>query len=99
MLRELTMLCFGTLIAPSRFSISTQSTPRIPSSQVSASPTGPAPAIRTEVVGDPLIMLRSLVHNHFMPHMRGQLVHTPVSLMLRSPCRLAVHAHRAHPSP
>src|SRR5438477_7121345 len=49
MLRELTMLCFGTLVAPSRFSISAQSTPRRPSSQASASPTGPAPAIRTDV--------------------------------------------------
>src|ERR1700722_12178279 len=49
MVRALTALIFGTLIVPSRFSISTQSTPRSPSSQASARPTGPAPAIRTEV--------------------------------------------------
>src|ERR1051325_1743915 len=49
MLRGLIALIFGTLIAPSRFSTSTQSTPRRPSSQASARPTGPAPAIRTDV--------------------------------------------------
>src|SRR6516165_6682421 len=49
MLRGLTALIFGTLIAPSRFSTSTQSTPRKPSSHASARPTGPAPAIRTDV--------------------------------------------------
>src|SRR5215469_6459626 len=49
MLRGLIALIFGTLIAPSRFSTSTQSMPRRPSSQASARPTGPAPAIRTEV--------------------------------------------------
>src|SRR5215470_16211803 len=49
MFRGLIALIFGTLIAPSRFSTSTQSMPRRPSSQASARPTGPAPAIRTEV--------------------------------------------------
>src|SRR4249920_410164 len=49
MLRGLIALIFGTVIAPSRFSTTTQSMPRRPSSQASARPTGPAPAIRTEV--------------------------------------------------
>src|SRR3954471_3660911 len=48
MLRALTMLCLGTLMAPSRFSISTQDTPRWPSSQASPSPTGPAPTMITD---------------------------------------------------
>jgi hypothetical protein len=55
MLRDETMLCFGTLMAPSRFSMSMQSTPRSPSSQASASPTGPAPAMMTSVVASGVI--------------------------------------------
>src|SRR6266568_1473775 len=50
MLREETMLCFGTVTEPSRFSTSMQSTPRSPSSQASASPTGPPPTMSTDVV-------------------------------------------------
>ncbi len=50
MLRALTMLCLGTVMAPSRFSISTQSTPRCPRSQASPSPIGPAPTMITEVL-------------------------------------------------
>src|SRR5215813_8659718 len=57
MLRGLMALIFGTLIAPSRFSTSTQSMPRRPSSQASARPTGPAPAIRTEVSLVPAMVL------------------------------------------
>src|SRR5688572_8659335 len=49
MLRALTMLCLGMAMAPSRFSISRQSTPRWPRSQASPSPTGPAPTISTAV--------------------------------------------------
>src|SRR5262249_53660602 len=49
MLRGLIALIFGTVIAPSRFSTSTQSTPRRPSSQASARPTGPAPPRRAGV--------------------------------------------------
>ena len=41
MLRDETMLCFGTVTEPSRFSTSMQSIPRSPSSQASPSPTGP----------------------------------------------------------
>src|SRR5262245_59775311 len=56
MLRDDTMLCLGTLIEPSRCSISTQSTPNRPSSQASASPTGPAPAMITEVSASALLI-------------------------------------------
>jgi hypothetical protein len=50
MLRALTMLCLGTLMALSRFSITTQSMPRWPSSHASPNPTGPAPTMITEVL-------------------------------------------------
>src|SRR5215467_6712399 len=55
MLREETMLCFGTVTEPSRFSTSMQSTPRSPSSQASPNPTGPPPTMSTDVVA--LLML------------------------------------------
>src|SRR3954447_15949212 len=58
MLREDTILCFGTVTEPSRFSISMQSTLRSPSSQASASPTGPPPTMMTEVLASLIMLFR-----------------------------------------
>src|ERR1700710_2525076 len=49
MVRGPTMSILGCSMAPSVFSISVQAMPRQPSSPASASPTGPAPTIRTGV--------------------------------------------------
>jgi hypothetical protein len=52
------MLCFGTVTEPSRFSTSMQSTLRSPSSQASASPTGPPPTMMTEVLASLIVRFR-----------------------------------------
>src|SRR5262249_44020983 len=100
MVRGPTMSILGCSMAPSVFSISTQGTPRQPSSPASASPTGPAPTISTGVRSFGGISLAGilafqrvelvLVHQPLplreIDHQLGRVAHVALALE-RTQCR------------
>src|SRR5262245_7378168 len=99
MLREETMLCFGTVTEPSRFSTSMQSIPRSPSSQASPSPTGPPPAISTEVVASLILVRLAFCRPRYLPVVPAKAgTHTPCRRDVAPSC-VACNAGGGYGSP